>query len=294
MPQDKNRKSDNRTCRKSRNAPAMQTKSRSGNFIKHRNRDYLSVPESSENIYSLDIGKASENDKKEFKDLTEKGIVHDSTADTVNIGLKNERGRHMIVNPALEKKRMLLRKLDFVCIAVMIAAVLSAAIFASINIILDSDAADKMFFGKSPHISDDGNYIFGDFDGYVTVGDTLETAFEILGLPDSYNAESNLYYYGYSYIIVDNDTVVGYYNDKSNEFHVTVGYKNPGTTSAIGIGDSAPRVVKKLGSPEYYLKRRWIYKDMNEKFEKSSYSAGSELVINFDENYTVSGYEFIK
>lgn len=144
-------------------------------------------------------------------------------------------------------------------------------------------------FNKESKISDTGCYDFGSFEGFVTVGDSLENALKILGLPDQ--AVDNLYYYGNSYIIVEESTVVGYYKDSADDIHITVGFKK--VDGRISKGDNPARVVSLLGSPAYYLKDEWIYENISHQFEHINYDGiATRLTVHFDENYKVSGYVF--
>ncbi len=281
----------------------VKRKSVTGNKLKSKRHSRITYDSSTSaysgiskmpKIYMTEIDKTSSDKQKVFNDLTKKGIVKDRP-DDINIGLADERGREMIVNSKLEKKRMIVRKFDNICIVLMLSAVFIIAASAAIDVFLKSKAADTFLLNtnRSAYISESGDYIFGSFENYVTIGDTLEYAFDILGFPDFYIKESGQFFYGDSYIIVENDKVVGYYKDGKEEFHVTVGYKDEGISNAIGIGDSAGRVVKKLGSPDIYLKQKWIYKNYNERFEKNIYdSSEKNLIVIFDDDYTVSAYEF--
>ena len=127
----------------------------------------------------------------------------------------------------------------------------------------------------------------------MTIGTNLDDAIAILGLPTP--GDKNQYFYGESYILVENGVVVGYHKDEEDYFLVTVGYQNGDLDPVVNIGDTARRVVSKLGSPTTYHKYTWVYENMNKNFTYNYYYSSSSLrlIINFDENYQVKGYEFV-
>jgi len=224
-------------------------------------------------------------------------------AETMKIGrnensvypaVKNRRGKIVIVDPKYENARRINTKIEKTIYACVLTVTIIIVLAIIAGFFVNSSSGQKIInavFGDK-HISSDGNYIYGDFEGYVTIGTSYEDAIEILGLPTP--GSEDQYFYGNSYIIVENDVVVGYHKDSFDYFPVTVGFRDDDINPVVTLGDNAARVVTKLGSPDTYHKYRWIYKDMNPSFYRSNFSGGSsDLVVVFNEDYFVIGYEFV-
>lgn len=206
------------------------------------------------------------------------------------------KGRRVLVNPTFKKRRKLTQQIEACFVLMMSICVFILAVITAWDLFCDSRFGSELLFNlnRSRYISEDGNYIFGPFDGYVTIGDSAEYAYEILGAPDEIDREAGMLRYGSSYLLLDGDTVVGYYKSRMDEFHVTVGYQTTALyQNAVELHESASRIISKLGSPDYYLKRRWIYENTDLHFLRSD-DAETDLVILFDEDYFVSAYEFVK
>ena len=236
-----------------------------------------------------------ENASKDELDSAKSAFEFDDSDSNVRIGKRNKKGNLVFVDPASEKKRNISAKFEKGAIYTTIIAVAVLMAFLVLNWFSSTSSGQKIIsdMNNDKHITEDGNYIFGSFDGYVTIGTSLDDAIDILGLPTP--GSQNQYFYGNSYILVENDVVVGYHKDASDYFQVTIGYRNEDTDPIVKIGDRAKRVVSKLGSPTTYQKNVWIYENMNRNFTYNYYSSntGTNLIILFDENYLVTGYEFI-
>lgn len=206
---------------------------------------------------------------------------------------KTPDGKTVVLSENLEDDKKTSKRAEGLITVLSFAIVLcivACVVFSSFEEykVLDDFA---LFFDKGSKISDNETYSFGSFDGFVTVGDSLDSAVSVLGLPEK--SVDNMYYYNNSYIIVENETVVGYYKNPSDDFRVTVGFKQ--TNGRISKGDNPARVVALLGSPTYYLKNEWIYENVSQNFEYiNSNSVVSKLTVHFDDNYKVSGYIFSK
>lgn len=213
-----------------------------------------------------------------------------------DVGIKNLRGKTVIVDPVYEKKRKLSRNIDKIITFIILGIVFIIVIAIAVNFIIESPVGDDIIVTLTgdDSITSHGNYDFGSFDGYVTIGTSFEEATKILGLPTPGTAGQ--YFYNNSYILIENDIVVGYHKDRADYFLVTVGFKDAETNPSISIGDSAKRVVSKLGSPDTYHKHEWIYENMNQNFTKNSYYSGNsvDLIISFSDKYEVTGYEFVQ
>ena len=240
----------------------------------------------------IETQNSTDSEKKKYKDTLE----YEVSDGKFYAGVKKSSGKTVMIDPAFEKRRKYIRRIEKISIYSLIAVVIIIITAVAVNYIATSSRGQKIIdnMNKDKHITEHGNYIFGEFDGYVTIGTPIEEAVEILGLPTP--GSDNQYFYGKSYIIVEEDTVVGYHKDKSDYFLVTIGYKDADINPVISIGDSAKRVVSKLGSPETYHKYKWTYVDMNQNFQKNNYYSGNafDLIISFNTNYEVTGYEFVQ
>ena len=240
----------------------------------------------------IEMQNATEAEKEQYKAT----LGNEVSDGKFYAGAIKASGKTVMIDPAFEKRRRHTEKIDKIAIYSLISVVIIIIIAIAVNFIANSSHGQKIIDGlnKDKHISEQGNFIFGEFDGYVTIGTWFEDAVDILGLPTP--GGENQYFYNNSYIIVEDDVVVGYHKDRSDYFLVTVGYKDENANPYVSIGDSAKRVVSKLGSPETYHKYQWTYCDMNQNFQKNSYYSSNsfDLVISFNDNYEVTGYEFVK
>lgn len=137
------------------------------------------------------------------------------------------------------------------------------------------------------------NYIFGKFEDHVTIGDSYDAVISLLGFPDAPQEEDGtlFMYYGESYIIIEDETVVGYYRHPDSDFKITVGNAKKDITRMIFAGDGAKRVVDKLGSPDHYLKHTWIYYGIDVDYVRTSGKNGKTLTINFNDDYEVVNFK---
>ena len=191
----------------------------------------------------------------------------------------------------IEQRRNSSEKITVVLYIILVAIVLSLIVLTLFSNSGSTSIADemRMNYNREAYISPEGNYKFGSFPGFVTVGDTLDEAVSVLGLPTSYR--DDCYYFGLSYIIVENDIVVGYYRDKDRDFKVTVGFRE--LEASIVPGDSAARVVKKLGSPDMYLKYEWVYEQIPYNTFMGGYNSEKvKLTLTFDQDYKLVGYTY--
>lgn len=214
-----------------------------------------------------------------------------NNSDTEKLVIKTVNGKTVVINKKLEEDQKLSDKTEktvvFICFAVVFCIV-ACVVFSALH---KNGFADEvaLLLDKESKISESGNYKFGKFEGFVTVGDSLEDTADILGLPDK--IVEDMYYFGNSYLLIDNNTVVGYYKEPSDDFRVTVGFKE--VDGKISKGDNAARVVSLLGSPTYYLKHEWIYENVSRQFEYINYDGiAIKLTVHFDQNYKVTGYVF--
>ncbi len=187
--------------------------------------------------------------------------------------------KKVLVVPHLEKANIVARQLQTIILLVMlflVGTVCGLYIFEKAS---GMDAGDiiKSITSDEPYIAEGGYMVFGEFEGYVTLGDKTDRIVEILGIPDE--VYDSKYYYGESYLIIENDTVTGFYIHKDDDFKVTIGEAEFESGKAIFEDDTAERVVSILGTPRFCEKTYWIYDD---------------IIINFDDEYKVSYYEKIK
>lgn len=236
----------------------------------------------------------SDSATKEEKAIAKNTLKYEDADGDVQYGKENKKGNVIFLDTAAEKKRRYSHKFEKSAVYTAIIAVILLMLFIVINWYAKSPSGQKILteLNRDKYISEDGNYIFGSFDGYVTIGSTIDEAVDILGLPTP--GSENQYFYGNSYLLVENDIVVGYHKDPEDYFLVTVGFRINGRDPTLNVGDRAKRVVENLGSPTTYLKNVWIYEGMNKNFTYSYYSnSGSKLIITFDDDYLVKGYEFV-
>ncbi len=240
----------------------------------------------------IDLQNATDSEKDKYSDIFE----NDASDGKFYAGAKKPSGKIVMIDPVFEKRRKNAARIDKIAVYSMLTVVIIILISITISYIADSSAGQKLMdaLDSKNHITEQGNYVFGSFDGYVTIGTSFDEAVDILGLPTP--GGEGQYFYGNSYILIEDDIVVGYHKDRSDHFLVTVGYKDAGANAVISLGDSAKRVVAKLGSPETYHKYQWTYTDMNQNFLKNSYYSSNafNLVVSFNEKYEVIGYEFIQ
>lgn len=208
-----------------------------------------------------------------------------------NNGRSKKKKSEMIPQESIEQQRRYTERISVVLYIMLIILTVIIIAYTAIGYYKNSQSGEDLLHSLKgeEYISSEGNYLFDSFDGYVTVGDSMDKVFEVLGLPESF--EDDLYYYGNSYVIVENDIVVGYYRSPEDNLKITVGFRE--IDSPIVRGDSASRVVKKIGSPNHYLKYEWIYYDIPMSMFSGVYSGKTvTLTVNFDDNYKLTGYTY--
>ncbi|MBE6623243.1 MAG: hypothetical protein E7621_03550 [Ruminococcaceae bacterium] len=258
---------------------------------RHKTRNGKAI--NNQKHYTVDKRAASSEERNAYDTLIKNGNLPENT--DINIGIKRKKidgsEKYIIVDPKEELSRVKSRKYTNMLICFLAVISLIIALFTIADFFFTTPTGQKLasFLNGSP-VSENGNYNFGKFDDYVTIGDSYNTAIEILGSPETIKTDntSSFYYYNDSYIIVKNETVVGYYKASDDDFKVTVGERKKDIQSMIFVGDDAKRVVDKLGSPDHYLKQRWIYYDMDIDYKKTSKNKGKTLTVNFDDKYIVT------
>ncbi len=265
----------------------------SDNAKLRRHKTKNSKTRSSLKHYTVDKRSASPEEINAYDTLIKKGKLPDNS--DVNIGVKRKKidgsEKYIIVDPKEELRRIKSRKYTNILIYFLSVVSLIIALFTIADFFFTTPTGQKLanFLNGSP-VSENGNYNFEKFDEYVTIGDSYNSAVDILGSPETIKTDetSSYHYYNDSYIIVKNDTVVGYYKAPDDDFKVTVGEQKKDIQTMIFVGDDAKRVVDKLGSPDHYLKQRWIYYDMDIDYKKTSKNKGKTLTVNFDDKYIVT------
>ena len=236
----------------------------------------------------------AETTEKEFYDDAMAGV---SSEDTDHIAVSTTlRKRKVVIDPERESKRRSVVAAEKSILITIIATVSIAVLVVLICYFINTKQGRRFLqiINRSKYISENGDYIFGEFENHITIGDSREKVVDMFGLPDP--SPESQYFYGKSYILFQNDIVTGYHKDRSENFAVTVGYKTQNIYPEIEIGDTASLVVDKLGSPDTYHKRTWIYEDITYNFEKDVYLKRDtpDLIIEFDEDYIVIDYDFVK
>lgn len=259
---------------------------------RHGRKPNYSVPKADihPEVHTVNISDASPEQQKAYRDLMYKGKTPDTSS--VDVGTADSNGRVFIVDPALEKRRRLSSVFESVTLVVMVATVAAIAVFSGISHLSKQKENKPASTEVNAYASanDEITVSFGKFEGFITVGDSLKDAVELMGLPDNYR--DGKYFYGNSYLITENDIITGYYKDKTEDFRITVGFKE--SEEPLVKGDYAPQVAKKLGSPDYCSKNEWIYENIGDNFSTHSYYAKKygKLTLTFDDNYILSGYIF--
>ncbi len=176
----------------------------------------------------------------------------------------------------------------FTVIAFVVTVIMLVNFFFSTDI---GSSVLRHLQGSSGIKGDD--YVFGKFENQVTIGDSYDTVISLLGFPDAPQEEDEtlFMYYGESYIIIEDETVVGYYKKPGSDFKITVGDAKKDITRMIFVGDGAKRVVDKLGSPDHYLKHTWIYYGIDVDYVRTNVKNGKTLTINFNDNYEVASFK---
>lgn len=243
-------------------------------------------------LFRKDISEATSKQKADHTSLMKKGKLPQN--DNTLMFSDGSIGKDVIVDTNLELKRQTARKFEACIIAILIIIFAAILIFTALSQFTDSTSGDKLLHNAVPtaFVTENSTYDFGEFKNFVTVGDSFEKAIDVLGLPDRYS--DGTYFYGSSYITVENNIVTGYFNDPYDSLKITLGYKE--SDDPILRGDSARRVVKKLGSPDYCTEHEWIYFDISENFASSNSYSGNKgtLTLTFDENFLLEGYTFKK
>lgn len=242
---------------------------------------------------TIDKRSASPEERNAYDTLIKKEKLPENT--DINIGVKRTKidgsEKYIIVDPKEELRRIKSRKYTNILIYCLSAITLIIALFTIADFFFTTPTGQKIAnFLNGSSVYESGNYNFGKFDNYVTIGDSYDTAIEILGAPETIknDEKSSYHYYNHSYIIVKNETIVGYYKAPDDDFKVTVGEQKKDIQTMIFVGDDAKRVVDKLGSPDHYLKKRWIYYDMDIDYKKASKNKGKTLTLNFDDKYILT------
>lgn len=222
---------------------------------------------------------ATEEEKEAYDSFLRTGEMSD---DAFRVGRKKPTTRKVVlINPQWEKKRARALLCSRRIVTVLVLLVTAAAVISGISLLSDSHLSDRL---RAAFYTDSGNdadpFAFGPFDGYVTVGDSVEHADELLGEPelvyDSYR------YYQKSYLIVRDGTVVGYYRDPREFFPVTVGFKGENASGRVMVGDLVSSVIYRLGSPDYYFGKNWLYLSCNGS-ARSDELPDTSFEVDFDD-----------
>ncbi len=187
--------------------------------------------------------------------------------------------KNVLVLPHLEKINVAARQLQTIILVVILLVTGSVCGLYLYEKVTGHNAGDfvKSITSSGPYIAKNGYMVFGKFDGYVTLGDKTKRVVEILGVPDwVYDSK---YYFNESYLIIENDTVVGFCIDENDDIKITIGDPVYESDKSIFEGDRADRVVSILGTPKYCEKTTWIYDD---------------VLITFDKDYKISYFENIE
>lgn len=227
----------------------------------------------------VDYSEATPEQKKIYDDTT-KGIEHKSK--TIRAAAKRKTGSVVVLNPYYERKRKqkiaaVLRIVVWLCFTVAVLAVVSA-----IDYITSTHTGDRL---KTAFLFSDGDdrefyERFESFENYVTLGDSAEKIEAVLGTPD--RMEGTLLYYGDSYLIVEENRVVGFYRDPTEALAVTLGFQGEKAAGKVLVGDSAQNVVYRLGTPDYCFYQNWLYLHCNGTAETVG-EADTNFEVNFNE-----------
>ena len=208
----------------------------------------------------IDYEKATDKQKAAYDAI----MAHGKAADeTVRIAQnKPRRGKPVIINPKWEHRRNLTVKHSRRIILIATLSVAVVALRIGMQQFSHSRFFDRLQYAfqyDADNAADGMN--FEPIDGYVTVGDSVERATELLGEPDF--IESNFYYYGKSYLIFEEDKVVGYYRAPDDAIPVSVGQRGKNPSGRVMVGDSMKNVIYLLGSPEFCFGKNWLYLSCN-------------------------------
>lgn len=208
-------------------------------------------------------------------------------------GYKKKSGKTVIVNSDMEGRRRSAMLHGRLAIALLCILVFLVALGSAVEVFSHSHEYDrlKFYFSQGENTEDRELFRFGPFEGYVTVGDSLERVNDILGAPEEICEP--LYYYGNSYLIVEEGVVVGYYRDPAEELPVTVGFLWEGMAGRVMEGDSADSVVQRLGSPDYFFGRSWLYDGCN-GVAGSHYTQKGRFEVLFDDKGAVCGCNYLE
>lgn len=246
--------------------------------------------------YALDKKYATKEEQSTYDTLIKKERIPDN--DDIKIGVKRKKidgsEKYVIVDPNEELARIKSRKYMDVLIYILSAVALIIAVINLVSFFFTTPTGQKLSRSLSgSSITENGDYIFGTFDDMVTIGDNIDTAIDILGFCEfpMEIGDTTYLHYGKSYLIIENNIVVGYYKSPDDDFKVTVGDKKKDIPRMIFIEDEANRVVDKLGSPDHYLKRRWIYYGIDVDYNRTTGDNAKNLTVLFDNEYHIASFE---
>lgn len=230
---------------------------------------------------------ATEEEKEAYDTFLRTGEMPD---DSFRVGRKKPTTKKVVlINPQWEKKRARALLCSRRIVTVLVLLVTTAAVISGISLLSDSHLSDRL---RAAFYSESGNdanpFAFGPFEGYVTVGDSIERADELLGEPDL--VYDSYRYYQKSYLIVRDGTVVGYYRDPREFFPVTVGFKGENASGRVMVGDLVSSVIYRLGSPDYYFGKNWLYLSCNGSARNDELPDTSFEVDFDDEGQVISCY----
>ena len=242
----------------------------------------------SESPYDADRSASSimidyENAPKELRDAHDTVVRKGKADDSVRVARKKpRRNKWVIVNPSWEHKRFLSLKLSRRIVRITVLSACVVALLFAVRILSHSHFADRLryAFRSEPDTAENG-FVFESVEGYVTLGDSAEYVQDLLGEPDSIS--DTFYYYGKSYLIIEDGKVVGYYRDPGENLPVTVGYRGENASGRVMIGDSVKSVVYRLGSPEYCFGKNWLYIGCGGTAESSG-TTDENFEIRFDDD----------
>ena len=233
--------------------------------------------------------KATDEEKELYDQTFHKG---ETAEPFFRIGRKKPlRKKLILVNPKWEKKRARTLLYCRRVVAVLVLLVGFAALITAFRLLSDSHFGDRLrtAFLANNQSDDVSGFVFGPFEGYVTIGDSVARADELLGEPDV--VYDSYRYYQNSYLIIEEDTVVGYYRDPSEAFPVTVGFKGENAAGRVMVGDRVKSVVYRLGSPEFCFGKNWLYLSCNGTARSDEVSDTNFEVDFNDDGIVVACYE---
>lgn len=228
---------------------------------------------------AIEYDKATPEQQKVYDEVTN-GI--ESKDKNIRAGRRRKNGSIVLLNPYYERKRKekvnaLLRVVLWLCFIVAVVVIVTGIDYVTSthtgdrlrSAFLYSDKDDRAFHER-----------FEPIENYVTLGDNAERIEEILGTPD--RMDGTLYYYGDSYLIVEEDRIIGFYRDPTESLAVTLGFQGEKAAGKVLVGDSAQNVVYRLGTPDYCFYQNWLYLNCNGTAETVG-QANTNFEVNFNE-----------